>query len=238
MLTNAQIITLACQIAKCPGMTSQAGQLYNSILDDLCQTYNIDAARTTIVFNFSGSGGGTGPNVLPANYLRADEDEVFWTLNGVPYPLISMDLAEYDALVRTAGFQSFPTHFATDMSKAPPEMFIWPPANGAYPCTLRYFQQMPTIASPELSAAAPWFPNATYLKTQLTGMLCQITGDDRADGFLSDNDEMHPNGAGVQLRKYLKMQGDPLGRAKTVQLDRRRFGRNFATLRNTKQVGW
>jgi hypothetical protein len=34
------------------------------------------------------------------------------------------------------------------------------------------------------------------------------------------------------------MTGDSENRAKTVSLDRRRFGTSFDKLRNTKQVGW
>lgn len=235
-LTNAQTISLACTIAKCPNMTSQAGQLYNAILGDLCQTYDFDAARVTLAFNLPG--GVNIPYVLPADYLRAAKNEMFYTIQGVPYVLISMDLSEYDALVQTAGFSSFPTAFATDMSVSPPKMYFWPPSNGAYPATLRYFRQMPDIAAPETSNVVPWFPNSEYLKRRLAGEMCLLTGDDRADSLLSDNEDMHPLGAGVILRKFLKMQGDTEGRAKTVALDRRRFGGSFSGLKNTKLVGW
>lgn len=237
-LTNAQIINLSCQIAKCPNFTVQAGQLLNAILDNLCQTNDFDIARGTAHFSFSGIGGGAGPFQLPADYLRARNNEVFYTIDGVPYVLISVDLSEYDALVQTAGFQSFPTNFATDMSTTPPGMVVWPPANGAYPVTVRYQRQMPTVANPESSNAVPWFPNSTYLKQELTGQLCQLTGDDRAEAFMSDNEDVHPMGSGVVLRKFLKLQGDPEGRAKTVTLDRRRFGASFDRLKSTKQVGW
>lgn len=237
-LTNAQIISLACQIAKCPGMIVQAGMLYNAILDDLCQTYDFDVARGTFLFNFSGIGGGSGPFPLPADYLRALMDEVFYTVSGVPMPMVSINLSEYDALVQTAGMQGFPQNFATDMSQAPPVMYVWPPANGAYPVTVRYQRQMPAIATPEASAAVPWFPNTEYLKTRLTGELCNLTGDDRANSFLGSDDNATPDGAGVKLRRFLKLQGDPEGRSKTVSLDRRRFGANFQGLPNTKLVGW
>lgn len=238
-LQSQQIISLACQIAKCPGMTVQAGLLLNVILDNLCQTQDIELARGVYTFNFNGGvGNGSGPYTLPADYLRARMDEVFYTINGVVYVLISIDLAEFDALVQTAGFQSFPQNFATDMSTSPPNMYIWPPANGGYPATVRYQKQMPSIANAESSAVAPWFPNSMYLQQELTGRLCQLTGDDRAEAFLSNNEEAHPMGSNVILRQFLKLQNDPEGRAKTVSLDRRRFGPGQRGLPNTKLVGW
>ena len=55
---------------------------------------------------------------------------------------------------------------------------------------------------------------------------------------LSYDEERAPGGAGTILRRYLQMTGDSENRAKTVSLDRRRFGTSFDKLRNTKQVGW
>ena len=54
-LTSAQIVTLACENARCPGFTSQAGQLLKSILSDLCQTYDFAAARKSYAFTFTPS---------------------------------------------------------------------------------------------------------------------------------------------------------------------------------------
>lgn len=237
-MTYAQIVSLSCQIAKCPNFTSQASLLLNDLLGTLCRTQDFDIAMGTTVFNLSGAGGGAGPNNLPADYLRARKNEVLYTIDGVPYVMISIDLSEYDALVQTAGFQSFPVNFATNMSTTPPTMFVWPPANGAYPTTLRYQRLMPTVADPATDNTTPWFPDTTYLRQELTGQLCLITGDDRAAQFLSDNEDQHPMGSAVLLRKLLKLQGDPEGRAKTVTLDRRRFGPAFDRLENTKQIGW
>lgn len=242
-LTYAQIVSLACQVAKCPGFTSQAGQLLNNILNDLCINYDFDIAKATYIFNFDLSqNGGSGPFNLPADFLRADLNDVFYTINGVPYPMIAITTAEYDAMVQTPGLQSYPTFYATDFSGVAaggvPTMRVWVPASGAYPVTLRYRRMMPTVATPETNATVPWFPQQSYLRNQLTGELCQLTNDDRWESFLSDNEEAHPNGSGVILRKYLKMKDDNANVQKSVGRDRRRFGSNFDHLPNTKVVGW
>lgn len=234
-LTYQQIVSLACQVAKTPGMLTQAGQFLNAILNELCETYNLDQARKVTVFQ---SNAGAGPYVLPSDYLRAVNDGVFWTLNGVPYPLTSIDLVEYTALVQTAGFSSFPDRFATDPSQIPTRMYLYPPANGSYPVTVPYWAMMPVVANPETDVTVPWFPFTNYLKTRLIGELCQLSGDDRAPSFLGSNEEITPMGAGVLLGRYLKLAGDDEGRATTVQLDRRRFRGSFRNLPNTKTVGW
>ena len=65
-LTAAQIVTLACQIAKTQGMTAQAGQKLNAILQELCQTYDLSAARLTTTFNFTGSSRATSSRSFKA----------------------------------------------------------------------------------------------------------------------------------------------------------------------------
>lgn len=235
-LQSQQIITLACQIAKTPGMISQAGQKLNAILQDLCENQDIELARKTTTFPFTTS---SGPYTLPDDYLRARKGMVFYTYNGVPYFPVPIDLSEYDALVQQAGFNDFPRDFTTDMAQTPPTMLFWPPPSiPGIVATVRYYSQMPEIATPETSKDVPWFPNSNYLITRLAGEMMQLAGDDRAEAFLSDDDRMHPLGAGVLLRKYLQMKDDPEGKTNTVKLDRRLFGTNFNRLPNTKIVGW
>lgn len=233
MATAAQIITLACQIAKVPGMTTQAGLLLNSALQDLCQNYDFDTARTTHTFNFDTTLG-SGPYELPTDYLRCSYEDFFYTIQGVKYPLISVDLAEFDLMVQTAGLQSYPTFFATDMSplaeQGAPLLYVWVPPSGAYPCTLRYFRQMPDIDDPASSATVPWFPNQQYLIKRVAANLMMIANDDRQAGM----DEQ----ARGELNEYLKMKDDKTNRAAHVRLDRRYFGNNFNRLPNTKVVGW
>jgi hypothetical protein len=231
-LTAAQIVTLATQIAKVPNYTSQAGQLLNVVLQELCQTYNTDAARGYFTFDFSTSSG-SGPYYMTADYLRMAPDGIWYTLNGVKYFPVSIDLSEFDAQVQTAGNQAYPVFYATDTSTAPVSVYFWAPPSGAYPVSVRYFRQMPDITTPESSATVPWFPNTNYLITRLAGELMKISGDKRADIYLG------PSDAGAQgiLNRYLKLEDDDLNRSKRVQLDRRYFGRS-SDLPNTKLVGW
>lgn len=230
-LQAQQIVNLAAQIAGVPGFTSQAGQFLNAVLSDLCQQYDLDVAKkvTTITFNAT-----SGPYTLPSDYLRAIRNDVFFTYNGVKYSLIPIDLVEYDLLVQQAGMNSFPSMYATDMSQSPPQLFVWPPPSGAYPLTVRYFAQMPDIATPETSTSIPWFPNQNFLITRVAGELMKIAGDDRTEAFLGSGE----GGAQGILDRYLKMKDDSGNRAEFVRLDRRYFGGAYNKVPNTKTLGW
>ena len=241
-LTAAQIVALACQDASTQGYTSQAGQLLNVILQELCQDYNFDAAKGTTVFNFNPGTAtnaslypnvqpGGGPYTLPSDFLRmVNSKDATWYLNGVPYPMIPCDLSEYDNFVQQAGQQSYPYIFATDVSQSPPNLLIWPPASGAYQCLIRYYRLMPDIATPETSSTVPWFRNTGYLRTKLAAEMMGIADDSRREEYL--------NRATNMLNHYLKLKDDNSDRAISVTLDRRLFRNNFSTLKNTKSVGW
>lgn len=125
--TAGEIVSLATSIAKCPGYQSQAASLLNGILGDLCETYDFAVARGLFQFNFNPeltTNFGSGPNILPLDYLRTSgssgsqgaQRSVWWTLLGVPYPMIPCDLAEFDMQVEQAGLQSYPWLWATDMA--------------------------------------------------------------------------------------------------------------------------
>lgn len=244
-LTCARIVSLATQAAKCPGWTTQAGEMLNAILQDLAMDYDFDAARGSI--NIPLTSGTKGPYALPTDYLRMRQresrTELYYVIQGVPYFPIQCTYAEFNAFVFTTGLQNFPQYFATDMSVAVPfttgpNLYVWPPSNGAYVLLGGYQRQMPDIVTPESATTVPWFPNTNYLWTRLAGELMKIANDDRWEAFLSDNQEQHPAGAGSILRKYLEMKDDGEGMAKTVTLDRRRFNPNYSRLRNTKIIGW
>jgi hypothetical protein len=246
-LTSAQICARAAQIARVPGFTIQAGQSLNVVLNELCQDYDFDLAKKTYYFNLPTSqinGNGQAWQNLPADYLRGIRNESFYIISGVPYPMIPMDLNEMDMLVQQAGVSSFPVFYTVDMSRngmtndgtlGVPVMLIWMVPSGAYPATLRYYSQMPEIVNPDTSTAIPWFPNQNYLITRVAGQLMLDADDERAGAFLSDE---VVGGSGWLLRKYLQMKDDTGDRAQTVTLDRRRFGRAFDRLKNTKQIGW
>lgn len=230
-LTCAQILNLARQDAKVIGYTSQSGQILNAVLNELCETYDFDLTRGTVVIPLNQ---GSGPYTLPADYLRADPNDVFFTITGVPYCLIPVDLSEYDNMVQTPGFFNYPTFYATDMSQTPPIFYVWAPSSGAYPLTIRYRKMMPDIVTPETSTDVPWFPFTNYLRRRVAGELMMISDDSRAAAFLGDT----PEGAQGMLNRYLKLKDDKSDRTAMVKLDRRLFGNNFARLNSTKQVGW
>jgi hypothetical protein len=243
-LQAQQIVNLALQIAKAPGYTSQAGQMLNAILSELCQTYDLVVTRKNYNFQFNttttdalGYQPGCGPNVMPADYLRAPRKGHFFNIFGTIYQMINVEQAEFDAFVQSPGNQAYPSMFYVDMSQAPPALYVYWPAGGAYAATVRYYSQMPDITNPETSATVPWFPNTNYLVRRLAGEMMMLTDDDRAPAYLSAEEESFPNGAGVILRRYLTMQDDPEGRVKRVHLDRR-FFKGPTQLKNTKIVGW
>lgn len=231
------ICSLARQIAKCPNYTTQSGQLLNSVLSDLCQTYDFDVIRKTSTAITLSTGVGSGPYSLPSDFIRARILEVFYTINGVKYVMVNLELWEYDALVQQSGINNFPQAYTIDVSRVDnvtPVLYVWPPASGSFPLTIRYQPQMPDITTPETSASVPWFPNTNYLITRLAGELMKLTNDDRFAAYLGDGAQ----GAEGILRKYLDLKDDPEGRAKRVQLDRRFFGNRFNRLPNTKLIGW
>ena len=240
-----QIVQLACQIAKCPSYTSQAGIFLNNVLRELAQNYDFDIIRKTATFNFdtSASGNGyalgSGPNLMPADFLRVHREGSFYKIKDVPYTLVGVEQSEFDQYIQQAGNASYPSRCYVDVSTSPAGLYVWTPAAGAYPATVRYNPIMPDIATPETSTDVPWFPVANYLITAVAGELMKITNDDRMTAFLGDA-EQNTTSAPAILKKYLKMKDDPeTAGVKRVRLDPRYFGNpNYNRLQNTKTVGW
>lgn len=241
-LQAQQIVSLACNTAKNPAWTVQAGQLLNFILSDLCQSYDLDVARQTVNFSFNSvAGSNSGPYTLPTDWLRPDKNNVFYTIQGVKYVMIPESLAEFNAQVQQAGLNSYPENYAVDnepiASGGGPLMYVWPPAAGSYPVTAVYYSQMADITNPQSSATIPWFPNQTYLLRRLAGEMMLLSGDNRAERFLGGVDKDGFLGAAALLDRYLKMKDD-VQVVQQVTLDRRRFGLAFDKLKNTKLIGW
>lgn len=246
-LTAAQLVTNANQAAKTPGMASQCGQFLNMVLGDLCRTQDLELAAKTFYGNFDpglmadmgNSIYGSGPYPLPADFLRVkDQLSCFWTLQGVPYILIPCDLSEFDMLVQQADTQSYPYIIATDMSigdqndqgLTTPSFYVYSPPSGNYPFTIRYFAQMADIDTPESSTDIPWFPHQGYLHKKTAAYMMGISGDNREEAWHNDADKI--------LKEYLQSKDNRSNRATTVKLDRRRFGRAYTSLPNTKTIGW
>lgn len=241
-LQAQQIISLACQIAKCPNYIIQAGQFLNNVLQSLAQNYDFDVIRKTFTFNFNttatGNGyvAGCGPNLMPADFLRAHKKGAFYYINSVPYTLIGYEQNEFDQFVMQAGNAAYPYAFYVDVSKSPMELYVWVPAAGAYAATVRYNPQMPDITAPETSATVPWFPNTDLLIMATAGALMDITNDDRRQPQGSHS----PAAIKGKLDEYLLMKDDPeTAGTKRVTLDRRLFGNTqWSRLPNTKNIGW
>ena len=251
-LTYQQIITLATATAKVPAWTTQAQALFTMILQELCEGYDFDVARKTTQFNFYdnlvvGAPSASGPITLPLDWLRANKDDVFYTISGVKYVMIPVALAEFDGLVQQAGLNSYPQNYAVDNSpiatQSAPQMFVWPPPSGSYPVTARYYCQMPDPTTAQFTdgTTIPWFPNTLYLQRRLTGELMLMSNDDRAPAFLGGEHKQQDGtvfyGAAAILDRYLKMKDDEQV-VKRVTLDRRFFGSKFNRVPNTKLIGW
>jgi len=238
-LTAAQVVDLATQIAKCPGFTSQALELLNAVLQELLLDYDFLNIRKTFNFNFStGASGlgyapGSGPNPMPVDFVRLHRGGGFYQIFQVPYVLIGVTQEEFDTFVQQPGLASYPYLAYVDIATSPPGLYVWPPASGSYPATVRYNPMMPDIVD---TTVVPWFPNSTYLYTRVAGELMKLTNDDRQSAFLSD--QAGSGGSGDLLRKYLQMKDDPETAPKQVKLDPRMFKPSIATLRNTKTIGW
>lgn len=235
--------------------------MLNVVLAELCQNYDFDIARGAFFFTFNAQFGGddfnldfnsdfgppltggmnSGPYTMPIDWLRARRDDVFYTIDGVKYVMINVDLAEYDSLVQQAGLMSYPQNYTVDLTiqnttsnQLQPKLYVWPPPAGGYAVTARYQRQMPDIVNPETSSAIPWFPDQNYLITRVAGEMMKVTNDSRKDAFLGTSD----TGAQGILNRYLKLANDDEDRAKRVTLDRRRFNNDFFKLKNTKTIGW
>ena len=227
-MSASQLVAMAMQTARVPsGWAQLAGQMLNLIQSDLCETYELDVNRKTYT-GITLQAGNVGPYELPADYLRAYINDVFFTQLGVPYKMFSVELSEFDGYIQQSGNQGYPDRYATDMSQSPPQMFVYVAPNGAYPLTIRYQRAQPDITTPEVSATIPWFPNQDYLHTRLAAELMKVADDERCTAFLGYADEI--------LRRYLRMKDDQTTRTPRVSLDPRNFGPRDSRLPSTKSV--
>lgn len=230
-LQSQQIVTLACQIAKCPGFTQQGGQFLNMTLEDLWLHRDLKINRVTEFIPVAANN--FGPFTLPQNYQRTYD--LFFEQNNLPYFLNPISTEEYDQEFKDPSIANYPYEFmtilydeVTALQKVPPsagQLFIYPQSSGQITLTHRYMVKQPDIVSPETSTVIPWFPDQNYLITATAARLMQITDDTRRDKFLADMDKM--------LRIHLIMEGDEQQVVKSVRLDPRRFHTN-RTLKPTK----
>jgi len=231
-LTSAQIVALACQIAKCPGFLAQGGQFLNMTLEDLWLHRDLKINRKTEFITVQANL--YGPFVLPQNYQRTYD--LFFQQNNLPYFLNPISTEEYDQEFKDPSIANYPYEFMTilydevqALQQVPPsagQLFIYPQSSGQIVLTHRYMVKQPDIASPESSATIPWFPDQDYLITATAKRLMQITDDTREAEYGARCDAM--------LRIHLIMgDGDEQKVVKSVMLDPRRFHSN-RTLKPTK----
>lgn len=244
-LQAQQIVNLALQKSKTGdkdatgvsyGYTKQAGEFLNMILSGLARTYDLEVLQSVTTFMLDG-GIGAGPYPLPTDYLRAMPQDAFYVISGTPYAVTYATQSEYDAFVQMPSLSNYPTRYTTDISGGPTDssLYVWPPAGGSYPLTIRYYKQPADITSPETSSVIPWFPFESYLVERLTGELMQLGGDP----FWRDILTPDTGTADRLLSKFLKKQTDSLSIANTIQLDPRYWGpRNVDSLPVMKKIGF
>ena len=223
MMTSTQIVSLATQIAKVPGMTTQAGQFMNARLIKLALDFDLDIIRRTTTITALV---GQNKYTLPANYLRARE--VFYSINGVVFPLSSRSLEEYDSLFNGPGLQDYPYLYATDLGATPPNLYLYPAPSVGFTLTVRYMDNLVEITTPETSSVIPWFQDQALLTDMVAEDLMKISDDSRQPEFFKKNDE--------EMRRLLKLANDHEDRALTVKLDPKRF-RTASSVKPTKIQG-
>jgi len=255
----SDIVTQACQIAKCPAFITQAQFQLNRVLETLAQDYDFPSAAYTFTnFPISANGGnGTGTSTsLPINWytlaLPASADpilngakylrtkEVFYGVNGAIFYLNQVPTEDYDKWFQGSGITNYPYSYVVDTTGSPvnnpPQMSFYPPPAQPLTLTIRNQYQPNDIATANFSSTVPWFPNQQLLVRMLALMMMDYTGDQRAARMRQD---IYGNGGGDpgDLSRYLKMVGDKENYAMTVKLDARRFY-NPNRLPATKQTVW
>lgn len=228
-LAASQIVADACQIAKCPGFTAQGGRAFNLVLSDLVQHRNLKV--NLVSASISANAGSVGPYNLESDYLRTYE--LFYLVNGEPLFLDPSSRAEFDADNYSGVGNGYPSEYATDLSPVAGGgvglLYIFPSSATPLSLTHRYFVNRTEIATPETSAAVPWFSDQDYLVQATAMRLMRITDDARYESYVARCEDM--------LRLHLLMEGDEQQVVKEVKLDPRRFRGNGGA-RPTKLDPW
>ena len=225
MLTASQIISLAVQIAKVPGMTTQAGQFLNSKLLQLALEQDMDIIRRTTTINIIT---GQVAYPLPVNYLRMRE--AFYNINGSIFWLIQLALKNYDQLNTNPGLTDYPYYYSTDIGTTPPTLLLYPPPSLAFTLQIRYMDNLVEIADPVNSMVIPWFQDQDLLIDMVAEKLMHIADDTRVEQMSRMNDD--------KFRRWIQMSNDKENRATVVEKDERSF-RSIRRVRPTKlQGGW
>lgn len=162
--------------------------------------------------------GSNGPFALPVDYYRPYD--FFYTVNNFPYKLNPLSQEQYDLLFKDPSIANYPQWFATDLTAQQTQgagsVYIYPQTTSILSATLRYFINMPDIATPESSATVPWFQDQDYLIRATAHRLMDDTDDARHDAFVKQCEDM--------LRIHLIIgEGDEQQVVKEIKLDPKRF---------------
>ena len=223
--TAQDLVKISCQIAKVPGYLSFAGQLLNTILEELWQVNDFAFSRQKVTIDCTQAMPTLG-YALPANHERSLNS--FYIVNGAPRPITQLPIEQYDGLFQGITGSSYPEFLCVDVSQSPRTVLVYPVPPLAVGFTMRYLPQQQAITTPETSATIPWFPNQLYLITRLSGELMMISDDTRRDKFLDDAEKL--------LSRFLTMgEDDRENYVRQVKLDPRAF-RSGGSQRNTKSM--
>ena len=231
-LTAAQIVSLACSVAKCPGYIIQGGQYLNLVLKDLWLHRDLKVCRKTQTIIVGA--GSNGPFNLETDYQRTYD--LFYLQNNLPYFLKPASMLRYDQEFKDPSTGNYPYEYTTDLSTAAQlassgagQFYIYPMSSAQLSLTHRYMQQQADITTPETSSTVPWFIDQDYLVKATAYRLMEITDDDRLPQFQQACEDM--------LRTHLIMGADDeQAIVKSVTLDPWRF-QNTRNLRPTKITG-
>ncbi len=117
--------------------------------------------------------------------------------------------------------------------------YAYPPPSGAFNAMIRYQRMMPRLTQAQVTAGAYcWFSDDEALVEGLAGLMMRYSDDTRVSEFIGGGIGSNEGRFGKRMAQYLRLADDNANRAGVVELDRRRFGTSFKTLRNTKTVGW
>lgn len=256
-LTADRIVTLACQIAKCPNFTSQGRDFLNRFQENLAQFYDFPSAAYTFNSFTISPNGGTSTQVplgqwyeleLPASATLAQNEAKYLRTKGVMYQvsgsifyLDQLPLEKYDRLFQGQGISNYPYWYVVDSTGSPNlstvQIAFYPPPNLSLTLKIRNQYQPNDITAAEFDAGAtvPWFPNQDILVTGVAEQLMRLTGDVRQKMFYEQLYGVP--GMDGQIGKYLKMSDDKENYAMQVKRDPLIF-RSLVNLKPTKTTGF
>lgn len=120
---------------------------------------------------------------------------------------------------------------ASLMAGYPANLLIYPPPSGAFNAMIRYQCYMPPLTQLQVNSNAyAWYPDDGSLVDLVSKRLMAIADDQRMGEYIALTRQT--------VGEYRRLADDRSNRAQVVEMDKRYFGKEFNTLKNTKRVGW